>query len=237
MDTTIDEIEDGIYRISTFVPDAGLSFNQILVNGDEPLLFHLGMRALFPAVSEAVGRVVPVDRLRWLSFGHFEADECGAMNQWLAAAPEAQVAFGGLGCLVSVNDSADRTPMPLEDQQVLDIGGKRLRYLATPHVPHGWDAGVLFEETTSTLLCGDLFTQAGEGPAISTDSPMEATIVADQMFGYTCGAPQTAAVLEGLAALRPSTLALMHGPTHRGPGDVWLNELADVHRLQAASPV
>jgi flavorubredoxin len=230
MNTAIDEIEDGIYRITTFVPDVGLSFNQVLVIGDEPMLFHLGMRALFPSISSAVARVIPVDQLRWLSFGHVEADECGAMNQWLDAAPNAQVTVGGLGCMVSVADLADRPPVPLEDQQVLDIGGKRLRYLATPHVPHGWDAGVLFEETTSTLLCGDLFTQTGEGPAISTDSPIERTIATEQQFGYTCGAPHTATVLDGLASLQPSTLALMHGSAHRGPADAWLRELADMHR-------
>ena len=235
MTTTIDEIDDGIYRIATFVPDIGLSFNQILVVADEPMLFHLGMRALFPAVSEAVATVLPLEQLRWLSFGHVEADECGAMNQWLAAAPNAQVTFGGLGCMVSVNDLADRPPVPLDDQQVLDLGGKQLRYIATPHVPHGWEAGVFFEETTSTLLCGDLFTQTGEGPAITDDSPMDASIETEQQFHYTSGAPHTAAVLESLAALEPTTLALMHGSAHRGPGDVWLRELAEYHRAAVAA--
>jgi flavorubredoxin len=233
VNTTIDEVGDGIYRIATYVPDANLSFNQILIDADEPMLFHLGMRALFPAVSEAVATVVPLDRLRWLSFGHVEADECGSMNQWLAAAPNAQVTFGGLGCIVSVNDLADRPPVPLEDQQVIDLGGKRLRYLATPHVPHGWDAGVLFEETTSTLLCGDLFTQGGERPATTEDSPMGGAIEAETLFGYTAGAPQTASVIESLADLGPNTLALMHGSTHHGPGDVWLRELADYYRSLA----
>ena len=185
MDTAIDEIAEGIYRISTFVPQAGLSFNQILVTGDEPFMFHTGQRALFPLVAEAVGRVMPVDQLRWIGFGHVESDECGSMNQWLAAAPDAQVAFGGLGCIVSVNDLADRAPRPLDDGETIDIGGKRLRYLATPHVPHGWEAGVFHEETTNTLLCGDLFTQIGEGSAISEDSPMEATIVAEDAFSYS----------------------------------------------------
>ncbi|MBK5287310.1 MAG: MBL fold metallo-hydrolase [Acidimicrobiia bacterium] len=230
METTIDEVSDSIYRISTYVPDADLTFNQVLVDADEPMLFHLGMRALFPLVSEAVAKVRPVDQLRWLSFGHVEADECGAMNGWLAAAPSATVAFGGLGCMVSVNDLADRAPRPLEDGEVLDLGGKRLRYLATPHVPHGWDAGIFFEETTSTLLCGDLFTQTGERSPTSTDSPLEATIAAEQVFGYTCAAPGTSETLERLAALEPSTLALMHGSTHQGTGGVWLRDLADVFR-------
>lgn len=235
MTTTIDEVDDRIYRIATFVPDVGLSFNQILVVADEPLLFHLGMRGLFPDISEAVATVLPLERLRWLSFGHVEADECGAMNQWLGAAPNAQVTFGGLGCMVSVNDLADRPPVPLDDQQVLDLGGKQLRHIATPHVPHGWDAGVFFEETTSTLLCGDLFTQGGNGPAISSDSPMDASLEAERQFNYTSGAPHTTAVLESLAALEPTTLALMHGSAHRGPGSVWLRELAEFHRAPVAA--
>jgi flavorubredoxin len=235
MNTTIDEIDDQIFRIATFIPDIGLSFNQILVVADEPMLFHLGMRGLFPTVSEAVQSVLPLDRLRWLGFGHVEADECGAMNQWLAAAPGAQVAFGGLGCMVSVNDLADRPPLPLDDQQVIDLGGKRLRYLATPHVPHGWEAGVFFEETTSTLLCGDLFTQIGDGPAISLESPLDASITAEQQFGYSSGSPNSATTLEMLAQLEPTTLALMHGPTHRGSGGAWLRELADFHRPAVAA--
>ncbi len=226
METTTTEIADDIYRLSTFVPDAGMTFNQILIKADEPLLFHTGMRALFPLVSEAANRVVPLSSLRWVSFGHFEADECGAMNQWLGAAPDAQVAFGGLGCMVSVDDQADRPPRPLGDDEVLDLGGKRVRYLATPHVPHGWDAGVLYEETTSTLLCGDLFTQVGDGPAVRTDSPMEPTIAAEDQFGYSCLAPSSAATVTRLAELAPTTLALMHGPAYSGDGGAWLSDLA-----------
>lgn len=239
MHTTIDEISDGIYRLATFVPDAGMSFNQILVAGDEPLLFHTGMRALFPLVSEALSRVMPVDQLRWISFGHVEADECGSMNQWLAAAPTAQVAFGGLGCMVSVNDLADRPPRGLDDGEALDIGGRRLRYLATPHVPHGWDAGVLFEETTGTLLCGDLFTQMGDGPAVSDASPMDAASAAEDAFGYSCLAPTTVATVRRLAELEPSTLALMHGPAHAGDGAGWLRDLASSYaeRLAVADPI
>jgi len=233
MDTTTTEIADNIYRISTFVPDAGMSFNQILVKADEPLLFHTGMRALFPLVSDAVSKVLPVSSLRWISFGHVEADECGAMNQWLEAAPDAHVAFSGLGCMVSVNDLADRPPHPLDDGDIIDLGGKRVRYLATPHVPHGWEAGVLFEETTSTLLCGDLFTQVGDGPAARHDSPMEATIVAENMFGYSSLAPTTALTVDRLADLAPTTLALMHGPSHTGDGQQWLRDLAADYRRRA----
>jgi flavorubredoxin len=230
MDTTTTEIADNIFRISTFVPDAGMSFNQILINADEPLLFHTGMRALFPLVSDAVSKVLPLTSLRWISFGHVEADECGSMNQWLEAAGNAQVAFGGLGCMVSVNDLADRPPHPLDDGDVIDLGGKRVRYLATPHVPHGWEAGLLFEETTSTLLCGDLFTQMGDEPATCHDSPMEPAIVAENMFGYSTLAPSTAPTVERLADLAPTTLALMHGPSYTGDGEQWLRDLAADYR-------
>jgi flavorubredoxin len=230
MDTITTEIADDIFRISTFVADAGMSFNQILINADEPLLFHTGMRALFPLVSDAVSKVLPLNSLRWISFGHVEADECGSMNQWLRAADNAEVAFGGLGCMVSVNDLADRPPRPLDDGDVIDLGGKRVRYLATPHVPHGWEAGVLFEETTSTLLCGDLFTQLGDEPAMRQESPMEPTIVAEDMFGYSTLTPSIAPTIERLADLAPTTLALMHGPTYTGDGRQWLSDLAANYR-------
>jgi len=143
MSTTIDEIADGIHRISTFVPDVppvGITFNQFLITGDEPLLFHAGHRAMFPLIAEAVAKIIPVESLRWISFGHVEADECGAMNAWLAAAPGSQVVFGALGCDLSLDDMCDRAPRPLQEGEVLDIGGKRLRHVATPHVPHGWEA-------------------------------------------------------------------------------------------------
>ena len=230
MDTTTTEIADNIFRISTFIPDAGMSFNQILVKADEPLLFHTGMRALFPAVSDAVGAVLPVSSLRWVGFGHVEADECGAMNHWLEAAPDARVACSGVGCMVSINDLADRPPHPLDDGDVIDLGDKQVRYVATPHVPHGWEAGVLFEETTSTLLCGDLFTQTGDGPAIRHDSPMEPAIVAEDLFGYSTLAPSTAPTVERLADLAPTTLALMHGAAYAGDGEQWLRDLAANYR-------
>jgi flavorubredoxin len=237
MQTNVDEIADGIYRLATFVPDANMSFNQILVTGDEPLLFHTGMRQLFPLASEALQRVMPVDRLRWISFGHVEADECGAMNQWLAAAPDAEVVFGGLGCMVSVNDLADRPPRGLDDGATLDLGGKRMRYIATPHVPHGWEAGVFYEETTNTLLCGDLFTQMGDEPAVSDGSPIEATIAAEDAFGYSSLGPATVPTVERLAELEPTTLATMHGPAHTGDGGSWLRELAGsyVDRIGSAA--
>src|SRR5258706_571522 len=174
---------DGTCRLSTWVPDiappAGFTFNQFLVVGDEPLLFHTGPRAMFPLVSQAVARVRPDEQLRWITFGHVEADECGSMNEWLAAAPSAEVADGGLGCLVSLNDMADRPPRPLADGEVLDLGGKRVRHIDTPHVPHGWEARVLYEETTGTLLCGDLFTSLGNGPALTAGDIVEPAMEAE----------------------------------------------------------
>ena len=173
MDTRTDEIATGIYRFSTFVPEiaapAGFTFDQYLVLGDEPLLFHTGLRRMFPSVQEAVQPINPPDRLRWICFGHYEADECGAMNEWLAVAPRAEVAHGQTACLVSLNEVADRQPRILADGEVIELdAGKRVRYLDTPHVPHGWEAGVIYEEVTGTLLCGDLFTQVGDGPALTT---------------------------------------------------------------------
>jgi len=230
MQATVDEISDSIYRISTWVPDVspeGFTFNQFLVVGDEPLLFHAGARGLFPLVAEAVSSVVPVESLRWITFGHVESDECGAMNMWLAAAPNSQVAFGGLGCMVSLNDMCDRPPRPLGEGEVIDLGTKRLRQISTPHVPHGWEAQVLFEETTGTLLCGDLFTAVGNGPALTTGDVIGPAMAAEAMFHATCLAPHTAATLRGLGDLRPSTLALMHGSSFQGDGQRALYDLAD----------
>lgn len=172
METRIAEIATGICRLSNFVPEvappAGFTFNQFLMLGDEPLLFHTGLRRMFPPVREAVARIIPPERLRWIAFGHYEADECGAVNEWLAVAPRAEAAHGHTGCLVSLNDMADRTPRMLADGEAIELGGgRRVRWFDTPHIPHGWDAGVLYEEASGTLLCGDLFTQLGDGPALT----------------------------------------------------------------------
>jgi flavorubredoxin len=238
--TTVDEIADGIYRLSTWVPDvappAGFTFNQILVTADEPLLFHTGPRAMFPLVSEAVSRVVPVDRLRWITFGHVESDECGSMNEWLAAAPQAEIAHGVIGCMVSINDMADRPPRALADGEVLDLGGKRVRHIDTPHVPHGWEARVLYEETTGTLLCGDLFTHLGNGPALTSGDIVEPAMEAEAMFRATALAPDTAAVMRRLGELRPPTLALMHGSSFSGDGGKALGELAAAYESQYLTP-
>jgi flavorubredoxin len=227
--TNIHEINDGIFRLSTWVPDVspeGFTFNQFLVTGDDPLLFHTGPRGMFPLVAEAVAKVVPVESLRWITFGHVEADECGAMNMWLAAAPNSQVAHGALGCFVSLNDLCDRPPRALEEGEVIDIGGKRLRQISTPHVPHGWEAQVLFEETTGTLLCGDLFSQIGSCPALTTDDIVAPALVAEDLFHATALAPSTTSTLRSLGDLAPTTLALMHGPSFQGDGKRALYDLA-----------
>jgi flavorubredoxin len=241
METQLDEIADGIFRLSTFVPDIGpngFTFNQFLVQAEEPLLFHTGPRAMFPSVTEAISTVLPIDSLRWITFGHVEADECGAMNLFLAAAPEAQVAHGALGCMVSLDDLADRPPRPMADGEVLDLGGKRVRHIDTPHVPHGWEARVLFEETTGTLLCGDLFTHLGNGPALTEDDIVEPAAAAEEVFRASSLHPSTVAAVRGLAELRPRTLAVMHGSSFTGDGAGALQRLADDYetRIVAASP-
>lgn len=240
MPTTIEEIAEGIFRISTLVPDigpSGFTFNQFLVVDDEPLLFHTGHRSMFGAVTEAIGTVMPVDRLRWITFGHVESDECGSMNLFLDAAPGAQVAHGALGCLVSLNEMADRAPRPMVDGEVLVLGEKRLRHIDTPHVPHGWEARVFYEETTSTLLCGDLFTHLGDGPPVSESDIVEPADQAEDLFHATCLTPSTGPTIRSLAELRPDTLALMHGSSFRGDCAAALHALADRYdaRLDAAS--
>jgi flavorubredoxin len=230
MDIHIDEIADRIFRLSAFVPDigpTGFTFNQFLIDAEEPLLFHTGARHMFGDVSGAVSTILPVESLRWITFGHVESDECGAMNLFLAAAPEAQVAHGGMGCLVSLDDLADRPPRPLADGEVIDLGGKKVRHIDTPHVPHGWEARVLYEETTGTLLCGDLFTHLGNGPALTHDDIVEPASVAEDVFHATALAPTTGPTLRALADLGPNTLALMHGSSFAGDCADALRRLAD----------
>ncbi len=240
METRIDEIAAGIYRLSVFVPDAappaGFTYNHFLIAGDQPLLFHCGKRKMFPLVSAAVARIMPVERLRWLGFGHFEADECGSMNEWLAAAPGAELTHGMVGCRVSISDWADRPPRVLSDGEVIDIGGKRLRYIDTPHVPHGWDAGVMFEETSQTLLCGDLFTRVGNGPALTESDVVEASIATEDLFHATSLGPTTGSTIRKLAGLKPKVLAAMHGSSFSGDGAAALDALGNCFdiRLRAA---
>jgi flavorubredoxin len=242
MQTKIDEISAGIYRLSTFVseiaPPAGFTFNQFLVLGEESLLFHTGLRKMFPLTRAAVSRLIQPERLRWIAFGHYEADECGAMNEWLAVAPNAQVAHGHTGCMVSLNDMADRAPRVLQDGEILDLGGgKRVRYVDTPHTPHGWDAGVLFEESTKTLMCGDLFTQLGNGSALTDGDIVGPAIAAEDMFQYSCLNPGMGTTIRGLAKLAPRTLALMHGPSFQGDGGAALCALADDYDRRVVAAV
>ncbi len=241
METKLDEIADGIYRLSTFVPEvvppAGFTFNQFLIAADEPLLFHTGPRGMFPLVAEAVARVVPVESLRWITFGHVESDECGSMNMWLAAAPRSEVAHGALGCDVSLNDMCDRPPRPMADGEVIDLGGRRVRHIDTPHVPHGWEARVLFEETTGTLLCGDLLSQlGGRDVPLTTDDLVEPAMAAEGMFRASSMAPDTAEVMRRLGDLSPTTLAVMHGASYSGDGGKALYDLASACEQQYLRP-
>jgi len=229
MPVRIDEIAPDTFRLSTHVADLDFTFNQFLVRDEQPLLFHTGHRHLFPEVAEAIGTLVPVEQLRWITFGHVEADECGAMNELLAAAPDARVAHGALGCAVSLDDMADRPPVPLADGQVLELGAHRVRHVDTPHVPHGWEARVLFDETTGVLFCGDLFTHLGDGPALVEHDLLEAAAAAEDVFGATCLTPRTAPTIRALAELRPGTLATMHGSSFRGDGSTALLALADLY--------
>jgi flavorubredoxin len=229
--TNIHEIADGIYRINTPVdlPDGNaFSFNQYLLVDDEPLLFHAGMRQMFPLVREAVAAVMPVERLRYVGLSHLEADECGALNEWLAAAPQAVPLCGQIAARISLRDSADRPAREMADGEELALGRHTVRWLDTPHVPHGWDCGLLMDTTTRTFFCGDLFTQPGHGDQPLTEGdilgPSEAF---RQPMDYFAHAPQTAATLARLSKLDPLTLACMHGSAWRGQGGRLLRHLAE----------
>jgi flavorubredoxin len=231
MKTAVDEIAEGIYRICSYLPDAspggGFTFNQFLLDAEEPLLFHTGPRLLFPDIAEATERIMPLDRIRWISFGHFESDECGSMNRWLDAAPEATLIAGQVTVQVSVADLANRTPQEWPDGEVIDLGGKRVRRIDTPHVLHGWDAGLLYDETSETLLCGDLFTHTGGGPPVRDDDVVERAFAAEDLFKSTALTPSTAPTIRRLAALAPATLAIMHGSAFTGDCVEALVALAD----------
>ncbi|MGD9806402.1 MAG: MBL fold metallo-hydrolase [Hyphomicrobiaceae bacterium] len=238
METRIREIADGIYRLSTFVPDiappAGFTFNQFLILGDEPLLFHTGLRKMFPLTRAAISQILPPEQLRWIAFGHYEADECGAMNEWLAVAPQAKAAHGQIGCLVSMNDMADRAPRALADGEIIDLGRqKKVRYIDTPHIPHGWDAGVMYEESTGTMLCGDLFTQLGDGPALTEGDIVGPAIAAEDLFQYSSLNPGMGTAIRCLSKFAPRTLALMHGPSFAGDCGAALCALADDYDRRA----
>jgi flavorubredoxin len=232
----VDQIAERIYRISTCIPEiapGGFTFNQFLIDADEPLLYHTGMRMLFPAVREAVERVLPVERLRWIAFAHMEADECGAVNDFLQVAPHAQVAHGALGCTLSLNDYCIRPPRPMNDGEVLEIGGaaltRRVVQFATPHVPHNWESQVFFEQETETLFCGDLLTQFGDGPAITDRNLLEPAMQAEEAFHQTSLGPAVPATYRRLAELQPNRLAIMHGSSYSGDGAALLRAMADVY--------
>lgn len=230
--TNVLEIADGIYRINTPVAIAGgpggFSFNQFLVVDDEPLIFHTGPRRLFPLVREAVASVLPVERLRYVAFSHVEADECGSLNEWLAAAPRAVPLCGTVAAMVSIDDLADRPARALADGEALTLGRHRLRWFDTPHLPHAWECGFLMEEQTSTLLCGDLFTQGGADlPALTAADILGPSEAFRHQMDYFSHSTNARELLEKLAGAKPATLACMHGSAWRGDGAGLLLALAD----------
>ena len=228
--TRIDEIGSGIYRISTPVeiPGGAFSFNQYLVADEAPLLFHTGPKRMFEYVREAVASVIDPATLRYVSFSHYEADECGSLNEWLTIAPQAQAVSSTIAAIVSVEDYAIRPPLPLPDGGTLSLGTKTVRWLDTPHLPHGWETGYLFEESTSTLFCGDLFTQGGRGKVAITESdilaPSEEFRKAMDYYSATKNGRE---LIAKLAATNPTTLAVMHGSAWRGNGAALLTALGD----------
>lgn len=234
--TSVTEIAPDLFRISTFIEAAGIQFNQFLSRDREPLLFHTGQRQLFPLVKEAVASILDPSTLRWLGFSHFEADECGALNEWLAVAPGATAVCSLVGAIVSVNDFASRAPRPLMDGDILETGEHRFRFLQTPQVPHAWDAGLLLEETSNTLLCSDLFHQMGDVEVMTHSDVVDRA--RETLVGYNQGpfanympyTPQTESTLHRLAELRPQAIATMHGSTYLGDGERALRELARMMR-------
>ena len=231
--TSIAEIADGIYRISTPVPPnpalpSGFTFNQFLLTDDEPLLFHTGLRGLFPLVREAIETVIPVDTLRYLGVSHFEADECGAINEFLAVAPRAVPICSAVGKMVSIDDVADREAVGLGDGEQLSLGQHIMTWIATPHLPHGWDCGYLFEKKTSTLFCGDLFTQPGaeHAPLVEDDILGPSEAMREALDDYFASTRDTGDLIAKLAAHNPTTLACMHGSSWSGDGSDLLRQLA-----------
>ena len=227
--TNIEEIASGIYRINTplDIPGGAFSFNQYLVDDDEPLLFHTGARRLFPLVREAVERVMPAERLRWISFSHFEADECGSLNDWLAIAPSAQPLCSATAALISISDFANREPRGLADGETITTGRRTFRWFDTPHLPHGWETGYIADESTRTLFCGDLFTQPGRGETALTTSDILAPSEAFRgAMDYYSHSKNAAPLFAKLAAFEPETLACMHGSAWRGDGAALLGELS-----------
>jgi flavorubredoxin len=240
--TNVNEIASGIYRINTpvSVPDGPgqFSFNQYLILDEEPMVFHTGPRRMFPLVREAIETVMPIEQLRYVGLSHFEADECGALNDFLAVAPRAMPVCGRIAALVSVTDVADRAPRALADGELLSLGQHKMRWFDTPHMPHGWECGLMLDTQTSTFFCGDLFTQPGTGdPAVTEGDILGPSEALRAHLDYFSHAPDTGKMLERFAAERPATLACMHGSAWRGDGSALLRELATAlgarHTLQA----
>jgi flavorubredoxin len=231
METRIDEVAPDIYRISTHVPSGppgGITHNQFIICAEQPLLVHAGLRSLFSQVRGAVARVVDPTTVRWVSSCHASRpDEYGALGAWLDVASGAQAAHGRVGCFLCLADTASRPPRPLADGEVLDLGGKRVHWLDTPHVPGPWEAGVLYEETTATLFCGDIFSRAGAAEPLTSGDILEAAIRHDERMHGNAMTPATGPTLRRLAELRPKRVALMHGPTFEGDGAAPLRGLAE----------
>lgn len=243
LSTTVDEVAPDIYRIATYVPELNFPFCNFLVKDDEPLLFHTGTRAMFPLVHDAVARVLDPATIRWISFSHYEADECGSLNEWLAVAPNAEPACSLVGALVSVNDFASRPARGMVQDEVLSTGSHRFRFRQTPHVPHCWDAGMLFDETSRTLLCSDLFHQFGDVEPLTQGSVLEraeqslASFQEGPFADYMPYSTQTERILHGLAELEPTTMAVMHGSTFAGDGRRALRDLNEMMRRLRDRPL
>ena len=230
--TNVHEVADGIYRINTPVimegGSGGFSFNQYLIVDEEPLIFHTGPRKLFPLVREAVASVMPVERLRYIALSHVEADECGSLNEWLAAVPKSSPLCGKIAATVSVDDIADRPARALADQEILSLGKNSVQWFDTPHMPHAWDCGFLLERRTKTFLCGDLFTQGGaDSPAVTESDILGPSEAFRQQMDYFSHTKYAREMLEKLASTEPTTLACMHGSAWRGDGSKLLLALAD----------
>jgi flavorubredoxin len=236
MSVTIDEIAPDVFRLSAYVSQFDLQFNHFVVKDDEPLLYHAGMRSMFPELREALARVIDPARLRWIGWSHFEVDECGALNDWLAIAPRATPVCGIVGAMVNMADFATRPARGLATGETFSTGKRRFRFHATPHLPHGWDAGVLFEESERTLFCSDLFHQIGKREPITHEDVVArsreamAAMQASPLMDYLPYTPKTARLLNELAALEPRTLAIMHGSAFAGDGARALRELAPAFR-------
>jgi len=234
--TTINEIASDVYRISIYAPEINLQFNHFLIKDDEPLLYHTGMRGMFPLVREAVAKIIEPSQIRWIGASHFEVDEWGALNEWLREAPSAQAVCGVVGAFINLSDFASRPPRGMAKNEALSTGKYRFRFHPTPHLPHGWDAVMLFEETQRTLLCSDLFHQYGNVEALTEADVIARTrqalkeSQAGPLMDYMPYTPNTKRLLQELATLKPKTLAAMHGSAFVGDGERALRDLAVVMR-------